>query len=280
MLLYMLARVVSFLLRRLPQRFLYVMAVVLGEALYLAWPRARRTAQENMRLVLGPEATRRAVNRAARRAFRNLVRYCAEFVCSHKGCEERVSFTGLEHLDMALADGKGAIVVGLHMGSWDLAGMSVARRRYRLNVVVDKFCNDQVNRWVQRMRSQVGMKVVSVKEGMPALFRALRRNELLALLIDCPALGNVKVRFCGAMAKVPGGAAALALRTGAKIVPGTVVRTPGNRFMTFFDKPLHFEPSGDFSRDVEALTQHIMEALEKTVRQYPDQWFMFRRIWV
>ena len=93
-------------------------------------------------------------------------------------------------------------------------------------------------------------------------------------------LGNIKVKFCGAKAKVPGGPATLALRTGARIIPAAMVRTKGNRFTTYFDKPLNFEPTGDFAHDVQALTQKIMDSMELKVRAYPDQWFMFRRIWV
>ena len=58
------------------------------------------------------------------------------------------------------------------------------------------------------------------------------------------------------------------------------MRTKGNRFTICFDKPLDFKPTGDFSSDVEALTQRIMDSMEQKVRAYPDQWFMFQRIWV
>ncbi|MBI2958665.1 MAG: lysophospholipid acyltransferase family protein [Chloroflexi bacterium] len=282
MLLYFAARLLSFLAHRLPHKTLYLIAAVCGDILYLVWARARRIAQENMSRVLGPGANRKQVNRAARESFRNLTRYYVEFLRGQEQFLGKASFSGMEYVDEALANGKGAIVVGMHMGSLEVGGLSVTRNHYAFNVVVDaQFGNARVNRWIQRMRAKFGMKVIAArKEAMPNLVKALKRNEVLCLLIDCPHLGNIKVKFCGGSARVPGGAAALALRTGAKIVPAAVVRTKGNRFATSFDKPLVFQPTGNFSHDVQALTQRIMDVMEQKVRAYPDQWFMFRRIWV
>jgi len=256
--------------------------MVCGDLLYLVWRTARHNARENMRLALGPGTSQKQINRAARGAFRNFMRYYAEFLCGQEKLLGRASCSGLENVDQALADGQGAILVSLHMGSPELAGLSVIRSHYQMNVVVDaEFGNDRVNRWIQRLRAKLGMNVIAArKEVMPNLMRTLRRNEVLGLLIDCPHLGNINVSFCGAAAKVPGGTAALALRTGAKIVPMSSMRTKGNRFTICFDKPLDFKPTGDFSSDVEALTQRIMDSMEQKVRAYPDQWFMFQRIWV
>jgi lauroyl/myristoyl acyltransferase len=281
MFLYFIARLLRFLFRRLPQKSMYMTAVVIADVMYLGWRRARRNARENMQRALGPDATKKQIDRAARNNFRNYIRWVGEFIRGHEGVLDRISISGLDNIDLALADGKGVIVVTLHMGSVEAAAMTIARSNYPMNVVADKVVNDRINHWTQNIRLKFGLKVIAArKEAMPSLLKSLRRNEVLAMLIDCPNLGNVKVEFCGARAKVPGGPAALALRTGARIVPASMVRTKGNRFSTCFDKPLDFQPTGDYDRDVEALTQQIMDSMERTVRSYPDQWFMFRRIWV
>lgn len=281
MFLYLLARFLRLLSKFLPQRSLYVLAAIAGDLCYLFWRRARRNAEENMRLALGPEATRKQVDRAVRGNFRNYMRWCMEFIRGHEKFLGRINIKGLENVDTALAGGKGVIIVTLHMGSPEGACMTVAQQKYPVNILVDRVVNERVNRWIQKARTKFGTRIVAAKqEAMPSLLRSLNKNEVLALLIDCPHFGNVKVRFCGARAKVPGGAAALALRTGARIVPAAMIRTKGNRFTTFIEKPLDFKPSGEFSRDVQSLTQDIMAAMEEKVRAYPDQWFMFRRIWV
>lgn len=281
MLLYLLARFLRLLSKVLPQRSIYVLAAMAGDVLCLFWRRARRNAVENMRRAMGPEASQKEINRAVRGNFRNYMRWCAEFIRGHENFMGRISMRGLENIDIALADGKGVILVTLHMGSPEAACMTVARDKYPVNILVDRVVNERVNRWIQKARTRFGTRIIAAKqEAMPRMLQSLKKNEVLALLIDCPHFGNVKVRFCGARAKVPGGAAALALRTGAKVVPVAMVRTKGNRFSTIFDKPIDFKPTGDFPRDVQLLTQAIMAAMEEKVRAYPEQWFMFRRIWV
>lgn len=272
MILYVATRFLSFLAHRLPRKSLCALAMVCGDLLYLVWRTGRHNARENMRLALGPGASKKQIDRSARGAFRNFMCYYAEFLHGQEKLLGRTSCSGLENVDQALAAGQGAILVSLHMGSPELAALSVIRSQHRLNAVVDdEFGNDRVNRWIQRVRAKLGMEVTAAKkETMPNLMRTLRRNEVIALLIDCPHLGNINVSFCGAAAKVPGGTAAMALRTGAKIVPMASMRTRGNRFTTCFDKPLDFKPTGNFSSDVEALTQRIMDSMEKNVRACPD----------
>jgi lauroyl/myristoyl acyltransferase len=91
----------------------------------------------------------------------------------------------------------------------------------------------------------------------------------------------VPVEFFGALAEVPAGPARLALRTGARAIPAVLAREPDHEEMIrpILDFDLHFQPSGDEEQDVRELTQQIMSSLERFIRQYPDQWFMFRPMW-
>jgi KDO2-lipid IV(A) lauroyltransferase len=89
------------------------------------------------------------------------------------------------------------------------------------------------------------------------------------------------VDFFGALAEVPAGPARLALRTGARVIPAVMAREPGHDELIrpILDFDLRFQPSGDEEQDVREITQQIMSSLERFIRQYPDQWFMFRPMW-
>ena len=127
----------------------------------------------------------------------------------------------------------------------------------------------------------MGLKVIPMEKAAGIIPQVLARNEILALLIDQPLTkGGGLVRYFGHLVRLPGGIAALALRSGARVVPGAAVRLPGDTFLGIVDSPIPFEPSGRFREDVQALTQRIVSSLENVVRQYPDQWFMFRQMWV
>jgi len=133
---------------------------------------------------------------------------------------------------------------------------------------------------MQDRRRAMWMNVIPMENGVKEMLRALRRNEHLVLLIDIPnADGGVEVRFGDALTTMPRGAATLALKTGASVVPMASVRRPDNTLLTFFGECIDFQPSGSLTKDVQALTQAIMDALEQYITRYPEQYYMFRRMW-
>lgn len=281
---YWLWRISLLIWRFLPLNVGYRLADFVGDLTYLAWPKGRLYARVNMGRVLGDGAGKRTVNRAARQSLRNYCRYLVDFMrfplLKWEDIQSRVKFDGWENFDLALAGGKGAIFVGLHLGNWDLAAAAIAFKNYPLNVIAETFSYPPLNRLVQEARRQRGMKVIPLERAAAGVVRALRRNEILAFLIDHPSPeGGVEVNFFNAPMKVPSGAAVLALKTGAKLVPGALVRLPNDTFLGMVGEFVDIKPSGDFQNDVQTITQRVMDSLEGMVRQSPEQWFAFRRLW-
>ncbi|MBI2909975.1 MAG: lysophospholipid acyltransferase family protein [Chloroflexi bacterium] len=281
---YWLWRVSLLIWRWLPPAVGYRLADFVGDVAYFAWPKGRTYARSNMGRVLGSGADRRTVGRAARQSLRNYCRYLVDFIrfplLRWEDIQNKVRFDGWENFDRALAGGKGAIFVGLHLGNWDLAAAAIAFKNYPLNVVAETFGYPPLNRLVQEARRQRGMKVIPLERAAAGVVRALRRNEVLAFLIDHPSLeAGVRVNFFGAPIQVPSGAAVLAMKTGAKLVPGALVRLPNDTFLGWVGEFVDIRLSGDFQADVQTTTQQVMDSLEAMVRHYPDQWFAFRRMW-
>ena len=270
--------------QRLPRSLAYLLACGLADLSFLFWWPLRRTTMANLRPVLGPEADHWDVVQAARRSLRNYGKYLVDFLrlpaLSPSDIQRLFRFSGWDVIDAALREGRGVVLIGLHMGNWDMGGAALALRDYPLNVVVEPFRPRRLNEWVQETRRRLGMRTIPM-ESLVAITRALRRSEVLALLIDRPdPLNGVWVSFCNAVTRVPAGAATLALRTGAMVVTAGVVRLPDNTYLGVADAAPPFEPTGDLARDVQHLTQLIMTSLEGLVRRYPDQWYMFRPMWV
>jgi len=283
--LYFLVRIASFIFGRLPLRQGYALACVVGYIVYLAWPRGRTCLRENMGYVLGNGASQKQIDGLAKASLRNYLRYLVDFAhlpaMKPEDIEKRVIFQGLDNLEGALREGKGVILVLLHQGNWDLGGAAIALRNYPLNVVAESFPYEKLNKFVQRRRQEKGVKVIPMEHGVGRMVQALRRNELLALLIDnTGAHKGVVVRFFDAITQVPRGAATLALKTEAKVIPASSVRLSDNSFFALIGEYIRFEPSGELKKDIQAMTQRIMNSMEGFVSQYPEQWYMFRRMWL
>jgi lauroyl/myristoyl acyltransferase len=276
------------LAQRLPLAASYRLATRLADLVFrLVWRERRQIVLANMRQVLGPAASQRAVEQAAQESVRHYARYLVEFLRFPRlSKEEIVAAVGIEswsRFDALLAEGRGVIFVSFHLGNWDLAGAAAGIRGYPFLVVADQFGPPALNALVQEVRRRQGMQLLAAEQGAQtarALLRALRDGQMVGLLLDIPSPEDgVPVQLFGRTAWLPAGPATLALRTGARIVPTAVFRQPDHRFLLVIDDQFDYTPGGERAVAVPALTQQIVRALEDLVRQHPEQWYLFRRLW-
>ncbi len=279
-------RAVSAILVRLPASLGYGVAVIVGTIGYYVWPRGRRAMLANYRRVI-PEARPAERKRIARRSLVNYCKYLVDFVrfpnFSPESVIEAVSNDGaFEGLETALKRSNGAVIVCMHFGNWDAGAGATAARGFPVTVVAQTFADPRLDAMVVGARERLGMRIVKMEKLGPSLFRVLKANELLALLIDRAVPGEgVKVQFFGEEVEVPAGPARFALRSGATVVPSAFPRIspyrPNVATLCDFIIP---ERTGDDERDVTELTQAIMNSHERFIREYPDQWYMFRPMWI
>jgi KDO2-lipid IV(A) lauroyltransferase len=282
---YLLWKLATFSLRRCPIRVSHVCAATIASVVYLCWTEKRRNTIENMGYVL-PDAEPAAVRRAALASWRNYGMYLADFLRTADGRAEElansIEFEGHSAVQEAFACGKGVLLVLMHQGYWDIGGVYFAGLGYPLNAVAETFENRRLNSLVVDARRRYGIKVIPMERAGMRAVRALRRNEALAILMDRPLQKDgVKVRFFGHETILPDGAARLALRTGAAVLAAAVVRTggPGSRLRGLINADITFARTGDEKEDIRALTEAFLEPHERFIRSYPEQWYMFRRMW-
>jgi len=282
---YWIFRLIIFIGRRFPTRVGYFVAPIIADICYIFYWDGRRALYQNLSRVLGT-SDRRVLGRVARRSLRNFSKYVVDFIhfytMSPEDIRRRIVFDDFERFNAAVAEGKGIIFVTLHFGNWDMGAAGLAVYGYPVDAIAETFELPQMNDLVQGYRRHLGVNIIPMERVGPGVLRALRRGDILALLIDVPAPGaSVPVEFFGALAEVAAGPARLALRTGARVIPAVLAREPGHDELIrpILDFDVRFQPSGDEEQDIQELTQKIMSSLEHFIRQYPDQWFMFRPMW-
>ena len=281
--LYWTLRIAAFALRVTPLRASYALARLGGLATYYLWRGGRRRCIGNMLHLSGGD--RGLARRYARSSFAYYATYMIDFLrfdaLTPDEVRRRIDFDDWPVIDGART-GKGAIFVTVHFGNWDLAAARIAGRGVPLSVIVDSFGHRGLNDLVVGVRERLGMHVIPAERMGSGILRALQRDELVAMLIDIPQPGGgVEVEFFGGVVAVPDGPARVALRTGAAVLAGGLARLgpSSDRFAGVVEQ-VAFEPTGDHERDVRALTQATMRVLEGLVRQHPEQWYIFRSLWV
>jgi KDO2-lipid IV(A) lauroyltransferase len=156
------------------------------------------------------------------------------------------------------------VLVSGHYGNPELTVQALAAAEIYVYVLTEPLQPRQLSDLTHRLRSTHGhtYRPVSMAAVKGAL-RHLRQGGVVAILCDrdIQKTGQL-LPLCGCPARFPVGAAALALRTGAQIVPAFSQRRGPGRNEVWVEPPLHLERTGDEGQDVLAITQKILARFE------------------
>lgn len=282
---YGLLRAVLAVVERLPLGWAQALGRALGSAAFHLAPGERRKALASLAVAF-PEMPEEARLELARRCFRHLGTAALEMAVAPRlgaGLEQLVDVSGeaLTRLEEAHGRGKGVVCVTGHVGNWELHARRVARQGFPLSAVGKENVDPRLTRLFERFRSEGGLR--NVWRGQPgaavALLRALRKGELLGMLIDQDtSVQNVFVPFFGHPAATPRAAADLVLRTGAAALVFLNHRDAGGIYRTTTEE-LEVPRTGDDERDAVELTARFTERIEAAIRAHPEQWVWMHQRW-
>ncbi|MFD6099786.1 phosphatidylinositol mannoside acyltransferase [Nocardiopsis flavescens] len=243
-----------------------------------------RGLERNLRRLVGPQATDAQLRALSRAGMRSYMRYFYEMFRLSAMPPERIlgdtRASGTETLEKAIADGRGAVVALPHMGNWDHAGAWITLRGIPLTTVAQRVRPESLYRRFTAHRESLGMEVLPLTGGsantVAALARRLRGGGLVCLLADRDINGTgVEVELFGETARVPTGPAALAMNTGAALLPVSL----------WYDGPrwnirIHDEvPVADGARRSERIrrtTQDLVRVFEGAIAEHPEDWHMLQ----
>ncbi|TDQ51613.1 phosphatidylinositol mannoside acyltransferase [Actinorugispora endophytica] len=245
-----------------------------------------RQLEANLRRLLGPDASQAELRALSRAGMRSYMRYWYEsFRLPAMGRErilDRTRSTGIEVLEAHVAAGRGVVAALPHMGNWDHAGAWITLRGTPLTTVAERLRPESLFERFVAFRESLGMEVLPLTGGAGhtagVLARRLRAGGLVCLLADRDLTSQgVEVAFFGEPARMPAGPAALALATGAALMPVSL----------WFDGPywgirVHEEieppPRGDRSARVHAMTRELARVFEGEIAEHPEDWHMLQRV--
>ena len=276
---YILAYSLVTALRFLPRVAAERLATGAAKLLDRAVPRLRRIARLNLDMAL-PEldpAKRESIVDGTFRSIGRLLLAVARFPSLHpSNINAWIAYEGLEHYTAAKRAGRGVLVATAHLGNWELSAFAHAVMTEPMNVMVRPLDNRLIDRLVEDRRTLSGNRLIFKRDGARAVLKALRNNEAVGVLIDQNTSENegVFVDFFGKPACAGSGFVKLAYRSQAAVVPGFALWDQEKRRYV-----LRFFPAIELTGNKRADTQRIHAFLERTIRQYPDQWMWIHRRW-
>lgn len=274
-----------YVLTCLPGSLAYWLGARLGDLAYVLLAQRRHITLENLALAFGSEKTLEERRRIARATFHNLGRHVVDFSrlrqLTAEGFAHMCTVEGLDEVRTLLTRRAGLLVLSAHFGSWELAPAVALCLNTPLQVIVRPPDHPTVRRLVEVYRQRCGYGTIPKRQALDASLRALRRGEIVAVLMDQSSLRReaIEVEFFGIKTFTPVGPALLALRTGCPVVSAFLVCDKPGQHRLIFSGEIPIHRSGNLRWDVEENTRRFNHVLEAFIRRYPEHWFWLHRRW-
>ncbi|MEJ2306450.1 MAG: hypothetical protein P8Y62_02265 [candidate division WOR-3 bacterium] len=267
------------LLRFSPYFFREFLARVSGVLWFYFAGVRRKIVKENLITVLG-----KADSKDVKKVFVNFMRVYGDILnipnMTKSYIQSMIKVKELDHFARELNKGKGVILVSPHIGGMELAGIYLTSLGLPLYSVaetagpgIDFF------RFYNRYRGHFGNRLLPLEDRkLPfKLIRALKKNKIIVLIGDRDILNSgITIDFFGRKASIPKGIAFLSRKTGAPIMVGLLgLDSDSVRYSGILFEPIY--PEKFDSND--ELLKEVVRLMEKGIKMYPFQWFVFQRIW-
>ncbi len=268
----------------LPRRLCLRLGEGAGVLLFRLDGRHRRLAQANLKKALGSELPSSQRRLIARKSFLHFGRMLTDNLkWAHFGESKRqrlLRVEGEENIHQALQQEKGVLLFSAHLGNWEVASLALSRLG-GLSVVARPLDSRPAERELVRFRASLGARIIYKQQAAKPILQALRRNEMVAILIDQNVLRSqaVFVDFFGLPAATTPSLASFHLRTHAPLIPVFCYPTPLFSYLVKIAPALDIELSGEREKDVLKITQRCTKIIEAEIRAQPDLWFWFHNRW-
>ncbi|WP_322529077.1 LpxL/LpxP family Kdo(2)-lipid IV(A) lauroyl/palmitoleoyl acyltransferase [Salinicola sp. LHM] len=186
----------------------------------------------------------------------------------------RVTFKGTEHMEQAMAQGKGALIIGIHFSTLDLGG-ALHSLFFPADVVYRPHDNPVFEDFMTRARRGIFGAAID-RHDLRGVVRRIKSGHAVWYSPDQDFGREVSVfaPFFGIPAASIKLTAKIARMTGAPVMPLMFHRNPDDRTYTLeYLPPLENFPSGDDVADAAQVNAFI----EQAIRRHPEQYLWLHR---
>jgi KDO2-lipid IV(A) lauroyltransferase len=260
---------------------------IIGSLACLICTRARKRAISQY-LAAGLAANQVDAARSVRQVFCSLGAGGFEWLHS-KGWNNdqfrtHVEWSGQENVRQALERGNGVILITAHLGNWELLLRTyLVEMGGGVGVVAADMKHQGLNEWLRKIRHEEGCRWISVREGLIGIMRHLRRGGAIAMLADQDSrrAKGIFVKFFGRPAHTLSAPARLAWKTGAALVPLSILRDEHDprQHRVHVAPPIYPRQGAAEEEETIRLTQAYTQAIEQHILRAPTQWAWIHARW-
>ncbi len=234
-----------------------------------------RLAHQNLEHAFGTQYTAEQRQKIIEELFSLLGEAVIESIIFNQRDMNNLTIDGMEHVEAALAEGHGVIMLVPHYGIWELASFIFGNNFSGTSVIYKSMKNPYLDRYLMRTRRESNLTLIPSKNALRLVIKTLKQSRIVGILYDQNAgKQGIPATFCGKTAFTYAAPAVFSQKTGCAVIPAYMQREPGFRkHRLIIGKPFPQIETGDKEKDLLANTQQYNDFLEDLVRKHPEQWF-------
>lgn len=266
----------------LPRSFCLWLGNLLGQVTWVLVPdRRKRMAIDNVKKCLTlTENEAASIAKKSWTRFGYMIIEVLRFPLMKNNITDYVRIEGREHMEKALALGRGGIIATAHSGNWELLGGALALSGFPIVGVAQKQTNAAMNKFINEYRRLVGMHI-TYKTGVREMITMLADGWVIGLLMDqrTNPRDGVILKFFGRDTPCVPGPASLARFKNAPILPVFITQQPDGTHLLKIYEPVFVEKTKDKHEDIKRTTAVLTQLIETHIRKYPEEWFWLHDRW-
>jgi|GEM_PF-117319 len=269
--------------RVLPLPVVFFLGKALGELIYCFDSKHRAIAYVNLKTALGNEFTPCRLRRLTKNFYRSFGQNLIEIFLipriNKEYVSKYVSVEGRRYVDEAFRRGKGVILLGVHLGSWEIANVACANLGFPMSLLIRQQRHSRLDNLLNLYRRQKGARLVLRKNETRQLIQTLKDNQAIGMTADQGGKDGTRVKFFGKEASMASGAVRLALKYDATIIPAFYTRIRGPYMKLIFFPPFELQRSADKEEDIRQNLERLSAIFEGCIRAHPAEYLWFYKIW-
>jgi predicted LPLAT superfamily acyltransferase len=196
------------------------------------------------------------------------------------------NFDGEDHI-VNMAKNGGGLLLGAHVGNWEIAGHLLKRIDTKVHIVMLQAEHEKIKSMLDKVMTEKQMDIIPISDDFSHLFKikeAFENNEIVAMHGDrfLPGTNTVKKKFFGREAEFPLGPFLLATKYKKQICFVNAFKETSSHYHFYAEKPVRANISSSIkirNSEAEKLLDQYLRNLELMIEKYPRQWFNYYYFW-
>lgn len=278
-------RAVRSVAQRTTPEVLHLPALLVGSIAWMVDRRGRATVRRNLTHFI-PSRCPDALSRSVWRSYTSFCRYVAATLRMDRITPRELAADRLTLVDpwavFRRRPLEGPAILAVAHCNWELTGAVLRRSGMVADIegVMLSSGDAAVDALYERVRSGVPGRTLWLGREPLAALRSLKAGRILAVAADRDySHHGLRLDFAGQTMSIPRGPAALAVQTGAPIIPLLLARNGPSTWMLIVARPLKARPDQPKNAQVDRLTRELAATMQRFIAAAPSQWVAFHDAW-